>query len=94
MNLTIDCLGPCPCNSKDCLEDLEFNLKNINSNFEGTYTLASEMVNERPYWILTDKNLALWYDGNNWITNINHRNKTGSTQGKLSRGIENKTVRR
>ena len=94
-NLTIDCLGPCPCNSRNCLEDLEFNLKNTeeeNNYLEGTYTLASEMVNERPYWILMDKNFALWYDGNNWI--INNKTQIGSTQGNSLRSIYNKTVRK
>ena len=52
---------------------------------EGTYTLASEMVNERPYWTLVDENLALWYDGNNWI--INNETQIGSTQGTSLRSI-------
>ena len=87
-NFTIDCLGPCPCNSRNCLEDLEFNLKNTvekTNVLEGTYILASEMVNKRPYWTLVDENLALWYDGNNWI--INNETQIGSTQGTSLRSI-------
>ena len=81
----IDCLGECPCNSRDCLENLEITLKNVAKtkypHFEGTYTLASDKVNSRPYWILTDQNATMWYNNNNWI--INDQSKIGTLEGLL-----------
>ena len=60
-----------------------------NNVFGGTYSLASETVNERPYWNLEDEDLSLLYDGNNWIIGTIRKitetgqPDTGSTQGNL-----------
>ena len=86
----IDCLGQCPCNSRECLENLEMTLKNTTKSnypdFEGTYILASDRINGRPYWILTDQNATMWYDNNNWI--INDESKLGTTQGLFMNIVE------
>ena len=58
-----------------------------NNFFGGTYSLASETVNERPYWILEDEDLSLLYDGNNWIIgDITKKTKTGSTHSVSTQG--------
>ena len=87
----IDCLGQCPCNSRECLENLEVTLKNTTAksnypDFEGTYILASDRINGRPYWILTDQNATMFYDNNNWI--INDESKLGTTQGLFMNIVE------
>ena len=53
-------------------------------DFEGTYTLASDKINGRPYWILTDQNATMWYDNNNWIIN----DQSESSQGLLMNIVE------
>ena len=59
----------------------------LNNYFGGTYSLASETVNERPYWNLEDEDLSLLYDGNNWIIGtINKKTKTGSTHSVSTQG--------
>ena len=89
----IDCLGQCPCNSRECMENLEITLKNTTKSnypdFEGTYILATDRITGRPYWILTDQNATMWYDNNNWI--INDESKLGTAQGLFMNIVEKAT---
>ena len=58
-------------------------------DFEGTYNLASDRINGRPYWILTDQNATIFYDNNNWI--INDESKLGTTQRLFMNIVEKAT---
>ena len=48
---------------------MSLSLKNgadVQSVLEGSYTIANDMVNNKPYWIQVDGSNALWYAKTGW----------------------------